>query len=170
MKQAIPKLRTMKRIIPVFALAATMVACNTNPSVDSAQKTIPSTIDTTGYAQFQAWKAQNELANTAAYNANAPVATQPQTQTRTVVKYYPVSSARRSSGSSSSAGSGTTASRKRGWSSAAKGAVIGGVAGAAGGAIINKKNRAIGGVIGGILGAGAGYGIGRGIDKRNGRY
>jgi len=166
MKQAIPKLRTMKRIIPVFALAAAMVACNTNPTVDSAQKTIPSTIDTTGYAQFQAWKAQNELANTAAYNANAPVASQPQTQTRTVVKYYPVRSTR----SSSSSSSGTTVSRKRGWSSAAKGAVIGGVAGAAGGAIINKKNRAIGGVIGGILGAGAGYGIGRGIDKRNGRY
>ena len=167
MKEAIPKLRTMKRIIPVFALAATMVACNTNPSVDSAQKTIPSTIDTTGYAQFQAWKAQNELANTAAYNANAPLsASQPQTQTRTVVKYYPVRSTRNSSSSSS----GTTVSRKRGWSTAAKGAVIGGVAGAAGGAIINKKNRALGGVIGGILGAGAGYGIGRGIDKRNGRY
>lgn len=169
MKQAIPKLRIMKRTIPVFVLAASMVACNTNPNVDSAQKTIPPTIDTTGYAQFQAWKAQNELANTAAYNANAPVASQPQTQTRTVVKYYPVSSARRSS-SSSTAGSGTTVSRKRGWSSAAKGAVIGGVAGAAGGAIINKKNRTLGGVVGGILGAGAGYGIGRGIDKRNGRY
>ena len=66
MKQAIPKLGTMKRIIPVVALAASMVACNTNPNVDSAQKTIPPTIDTTGYAQFQAWKAQNELANTAA--------------------------------------------------------------------------------------------------------
>lgn len=169
MKQAIPKLRTMKRMIPVFVLAASMVACNTNPNVDSAQKTIPQTIDTAGYAQFQAWKAQNELANTAAYNANGPVTSQPQTQTKTIVKYYPVSSARRSSGSSS-AGSGTTASRKRGWSSAAKGAVIGGVAGAAGGAIINRKNRALGGVVGGILGAGAGYGIGRGIDKRNGRY
>lgn len=165
MKQAIPKLGTMKRIIPVVALAASMVACNTNPNVDSAQKTIPPTIDTTGYAQFQAWKAQNELANTAAYNANAPVASQPQTQTRTVVKYYPVRSSR-----SSSSSSGSTVSRKRGWSSAAKGAVIGGVAGAAGGAIINKKNRALGGVVGGILGAGAGYGIGRGIDKRNGRY
>lgn len=164
MKTTIHKLRNMKRIIPVFAIAVSMVACNTNPTVDSAQqKAIPA--DTAGYAQFQAWKAQNELANTANYNANAP---QPQTQTRTVVKYYPVRSSNSSSGSVSSTSSGTT--KKKGWSSAAKGAVIGGVAGAAGGAVINKKNRALGGVIGGVLGAGAGYGIGRQIDKKNGRY
>lgn len=167
MKKILPKSSVMKRIIPVIAIAATtLVACNTNPRVDSAQqKAIPG-VDTTGYAQFQAWKAQNELANTANYNANAT----PQTQTRTVVKYYPVrsGSASRSSGSTVSTSSGTA--RKKGWSSAAKGAVIGGVAGAAGGAIINKRNRVAGGVIGGVLGAGVGYGIGRHIDKKNGRY
>ena len=167
MKKALHKIRTMKKlIIPVLAIAVVMTACNTTPDTATTQKAIQPSVDTTGLAQFQAWKAQNELMSTQQNTAMQP-------QTREVVKYYPVSSARRSSSSGvyrSSSGSSGTATRKKGWSSAAKGAVIGGVAGAAGGAIINKKNRALGGVIGGVLGAGAGYGSGRGIDKRNGRY
>ena len=170
MKRALLKLRTMKKlIIPVLAIAVVMTACNTTPDTATTQKAIQPTVDTTGLAQFQAWKAQNELMSTQQNTAMQP-------QTREVVKYYPVSSARRSSSSgvyrssSGSSGSSGTVARKKGWSSAAKGAVIGGVAGAAGGAIINKKNRALGGIVGGVLGAGAGYGIGRGIDKRNGRY
>lgn len=167
MKNALLKLRTMKwMMIPVLAIAVSMTACNTAPDTATTQKAIQPTVDTTGLAAFQAWKAQNELVSTQQNTAMQP-------QTREVVKYYPVSSSRRSSSSGvsrSSSGSSGTAYRKKGWSSAAKGAVIGGVAGAAGGAIINKKNRALGGVVGGILGAGAGYGIGRGIDKRNGRY
>ena len=165
------KLKAMKKMmIPVFAIAVSMTACNTTPDNSTTQKAIQPAVDTAGLAQFQAWKAQNELVNTEQNTAMQPT-------TREVVKYYPVSGARRtssssrvyrSSGSSGTASSGTT--RKKGWSSAAKGAVIGGVAGAAGGAIINKKNRALGGIVGGVLGAGAGYGIGRGIDKRNGRY
>lgn len=155
----------MKRIIPVFALAVSMAACNTTPDVKSTQTTNTVQADTAGLAQFQAWKAQNELTNTSENTAREP-------ETKTIVKYYPVSSARRSSSSSSGTRTSTssgTASRKKGWSSAAKGAVIGGVAGAAGGAILHKKNRAVGGVVGGVLGAGVGYGIGRSIDKKNGR-
>ena len=167
MKKVLLKLRTMKKlIIPVLAIAVVMTACNTTPDTATTQKAIQPSVDTTGLAQFQAWKAQNELMSTQQNTAMQP-------QTREVVKYYPVSSARRSSSSGvyrSSSGSSGTATRKKGWSSAAKGAVIGGVAGAAGGAIINKKNRALGGVVGGVLGAGAGYGIGRTIDKKNGRY
>lgn len=167
MKTGIPKLCVMKRMIPVWAIAVAMTACNTTPNTDTSQKAIQPAVDTTGLAQFQAWKAQNELVNTSENTAQQP-------QTKTIVKYYPVSSARRSSSSSSGVSRSTstssgTAYKKKGWSSAAKGAVIGGVAGAAGGAIINKKNRALGGVVGGILGAGAGYGIGRHIDKKNGR-
>jgi len=167
MKKQLPKLNAMKKMmIPVFAFAVTMTACNTTPDTGMTQKAIQPAVDTAGLAEFQAWKAQNELVNTQQNDAMQP--------TREVVKYYPVSSARRSSGvsrsSSGSSGTGTTTTRKKGWSSAAKGAVIGGVAGAAGGAIINKKNRALGGVVGGVLGAGAGYGIGRSIDKKNGRY
>lgn len=165
MKKALLKLGTMKRImIPVLAIAVVMTACNTSPDTATTQKSVQPA-DTTGLSEFQAWKAQNELVNTQQNTAEQP-------QTREVVKYYPVSSARRSTSSGvsrSSSGSGT-AYRKKGWSSAAKGAVIGGVAGAAGGAIINKKNRALGGVVGGVLGAGVGYGIGRGIDKKKGRY
>jgi hypothetical protein len=167
MKKQLPKLYIMKRImIPVFAIAVAMTACNTTPDNATTQKAIQPAVDTTGLAQFQAWKAQNELVST---QQNAAMA---QPQTREVVKYYPVSSARRSSSSSSgsTASTGTTTTRKKGWSSAAKGAVIGGVAGAAGGAVINKKNRAAGAVIGGVVGAAGGYGIGRSIDKKNGRY
>jgi predicted small secreted protein len=167
MKKQLPKLYIMKRImIPVFAIAVAMTACNTTPDNGATQKAIQPTADTTGLAQFQAWKAQNELVST---QQNAAMA---QPQTHEVVKYYPVSSARRSSSSSggSTASTGTSTTRKKGWSSAAKGAVIGGVAGAAGGAVINKKNRAAGAVIGGVIGAAGGYGIGRSVDKKSGRY
>lgn len=167
MKKLLPKSSVMKRIIPVFAIAVAMTACNTTPDTASSQKAIQPVVDTAGLAQFQAWKAQNELMST---QQNA--AMQPQV-TREVVRYYPASSARRSSsssGSRTSTSSGTATTQKKGWSSAAKGAVIGGVAGAAGGAVINKKNRAVGGVVGGVIGAGVGYGIGRSIDKKNGRY
>lgn len=164
MKTLLHKSSVMKRILPVLAIAVSMAACNTTPDVKTMQNTNAiQPADTAGLAQFQAWKAQNELVNTTENTAQKP-------ETRTIVKYYPVSSARTSSssGSRTSTSSGT-ASRKKGWSSAAKGAVIGGVAGAAGGAIINKKNRAVGGVLGGVIGAGVGYGIGRHIDKKNGR-
>lgn len=162
MKQNLPKLRSMKNLISVLAIASVMVACNTNPNVNTTQqKAIPTTVDTTGYAQFQSWKAQNELTNTTSNNAAATTPTK--THTKTVVKYYPV----KESMNSTSSG---TAYRKKSWSSAAKGAVIGGVGGAAAGAIINRKNRAVGGIVGGILGAGVGYGIGRHADKKNGRY
>src|SRR6476619_4039156 len=120
MKTNLPKSSVMKRIIPVFAIAVAMTACNTSPNSDTTQKAIQPATDTTGMAEFRTWKAQNELVNTSENTAN-----QPQGQTKTIVKYVPVSSsARRSSSSSSGSGvstsSGTaTTSRKKGWSSAA---------------------------------------------------
>ena len=48
--------------------------------------------------------------------------------------------------------------------------IVGVMAGGAAGAIINKRNRVVGGVVGGIIGAGVGYGVGRGMDKKDGRY
>ncbi|GAB2565336.1 YMGG-like glycine zipper-containing protein [Spirosoma areae] len=53
------------------------------------------------------------------------------------------------------------------WKPQTKGAVIGGAAGGAAGAIINKRNRVVGGLIGAAAGAGAGYAIGKGKDNRN---
>ena len=55
---------------------------------------------------------------------------------------------------------------RKGWSPQAKGAVIGGLGGAAAGAIINKRNRPVGGVIGGVAGGAVGYGVGKHIDNK----
>jgi len=55
---------------------------------------------------------------------------------------------------------------RKGWSPQAKGAVIGGLGGAAAGAIINKRNRPVGGIIGGVAGGAIGYGVGKHIDNK----
>ena len=52
------------------------------------------------------------------------------------------------------------------WSPQAKGAVIGGLGGAAAGALINKRNRVVGGVVGGVAGGAIGYGVGKHIDNK----
>lgn len=176
----------MKRLLPFVALAfiITLVACNSAPRVSEIearikkyQDSVKFSADTVGLAQFQAWKAQNEIVDANQYNAGAAavapaVASAPRS-------YAPV---RRSSGARSvsrSSGSGTRtsesghtaqASKKRGWSKAAKGTAIGAAGGAIAGAVINKRNRVVGGVVGGVLGGAVGYGIGRSQDKKDGRY
>lgn len=52
------------------------------------------------------------------------------------------------------------------WSPQAKGTAIGVGTGATAGAIINKRNRLVGGVIGGVVGGAAGYAIGKHIDNK----
>src|SRR6478672_7645647 len=80
MKTVLLKLNAMKKmIIPVFAIAVAMTACNTTPDNSTSQKAIQPAVDTTGLAQFQAWKAQNELVNTEQNTAMQPT-------TREVVK------------------------------------------------------------------------------------
>ena len=172
----------MKKIL--FLLSFTVIAaflitaCNSNNRAEADavaklkayQDSVKFSADTAGLAQFQAWKAQNELTDEEMLGENTPYAasgsaTQRPAATRT-------RSVSRSSGSRSSS-SGNTASapaKKKGWSKAAKGAAIGGVGGAVAGAIINKRNRVVGGVVGGVIGAGVGYGIGRSKDKKDGRY
>lgn len=59
-----------------------------------------------------------------------------------------------------------TAQAQRRFSPQAKGALIGGGSGAILGAVINKRNRPVGGLIGGVVGAGAGYAVGKHIDNR----
>jgi hypothetical protein len=59
----------MKRILSIlsiFLIAAIVVACNNNKPdvaaiVKSYQDSVKLAADTAGLAQFQAWKAQNEL-------------------------------------------------------------------------------------------------------------
>lgn len=58
------------------------------------------------------------------------------------------------------------AQQRRRFSPQAKGAVIGGGSGAILGAVINRRNRAVGGIIGGVVGAGAGYAVGKHIDNK----
>lgn len=62
--------------------------------------------------------------------------------------------------------SSVRAQERRRWSPQAKGTVIGAGVGGAAGAIINKRNRAVGGIIGGLAGGAVGYGVGKSVDNR----
>jgi hypothetical protein len=191
----------MKKFLPFLSIALVsafvFTACSNKPDADAQaaaalqqqQQTVSP--DTVGLSQFQAWKAQNELANVEEYNQPVQYAAAPVQKAKPVykapVRKAPVTKAPARTQSpapstseetvtgnegtaSSESGSEAKAPVKKGISKAAKGAVIGGVVGAVGGAIINKDNRVVGAVIGGVLGAGGGYGIGRGMDKKDGRY
>ena len=153
------------------AVAILATSCTSTPSDPALTRSAIPAPDTTGLAQFQQWKAQNELASMNQYMAANAAAQQP--ATRTIIKYVP----RRTSSSHSTVYRSTSESsnsaravQRRGWSKAAKGAVIGGAGGAVIGAVISRRNPVLGGVLGGVLGAGAGYGIGHGMDKKDGRY
>lgn len=61
---------------------------------------------------------------------------------------------------------GSQAQAQKNWSPQGKGAAIGGAAGILGGALIDRHNRAVGGLIGGAVGAGAGYAIGKHTDNK----
>jgi hypothetical protein len=187
----------MKRIIPILSLSVLFAACNSSVASDKdaagvgpvAEQASALKPDTSGFAQFQQWKAQQEMAAVKTieepvvqYAAAAPVQKARKVY-KTPVYKEPVSSSTTGTSASeqipgrsedvtmnSESANTAEAPEKKGWSKAAKGAVIGGATGAAAGAVINKKNRAAGAVIGGVLGAGGGYVIGRGIDKKDGRY
>jgi len=170
----------MKRILSFFTVAALVTACNSNPQTDVAnaklqayKDSVRMAADTVGLAQFQQWKAQNELSDVKDYENNAanmaPVRTVVYVPQKTSHTTTAKSSRSTSSGTMNSTSS-NTAMKKKGWSKAAKGAAIGTASGAVLGAVINKKNRAVGGVVGGVLGAAGGYGIGRHMDKKDGRY
>jgi len=169
----------MKKILPISAIATMIamlvIACNRSPQSDANSGKNLNYTDTLGLADFQKWKALNELKDPTVYyqQGNEMASGQP---TRTIVKYVRVKSsatrARRStyrSGSMNSVAQYPAKSMKRGWSRKAKGAVIGGGGGALLGAVISKHNRLLGGAVGGALGAGLGYVIGNELDRKNGR-
>ena len=174
----------MKKILFALSTVAVMASCsNNNPRTAAETQTLIPPADTAGLAQFQAWKAQNELAVANQLAQQNQAVAQPTEVVRERIVYVDrptttrrSSSSTRRSSSSSSGSSGvynsgsTQTAQKKGWSKAAKGAVIGGAGGAVLGAVINKRNRAAGAVIGGVLGGAVGYGIGRGQDKKDGRY
>lgn len=155
------KSTVMKKFLSIItitaAVAVVMAACNTNPVTTKAV----TYEDTVGFAQFQAWKYMNERMDVnEAYMANAP-------QKNSTTKRS--TSSNKSSTMNSSSTHNAKTAKKKGWSKSAKYAVIGGGTGAVLGAVINKRNRVVGGIIGGVLGGGLGYGIGRGQDKKDGR-
>lgn len=169
----------MKKLLPILSLAAIMTACKNEATTSVAKPAA----DTSGLAQFQAWKTAQSLpvqeeatiqyeeavavaAPQRVVRKARPAASAPRTTTREVVRETAPAEAPVVLSNETS----QPAKKKEGWSKAAKGAVIGGVAGAAGGAAINKKNRVVGAVIGAVAGAGGGYAIGRGMDKKDGRY
>ena len=139
-------------IISIFtALAVIMTACTYNPSNAPVNNT-----DTTGFAQFQEWKALQEQQEA----EKAMAATVKETKT---VVYT-------NSGTMSSSTTNEAKTEKKGWSKAAKYGVIGGGTGVVLGAVINKKNRVVGGTVGGVVLGGLGYLWGRSKDKKEGRY
>lgn len=186
----------MKKFLPILSLAFVMVACTTTPKEEAAVAPavglqLPAqNPDTVGLAQYQQWKAQNELV------AKQPQAEQPvkvvYVQAAPVAKAARKPVAKRSTAPKATApvsNSGNEAAPandgvaiadesaneakapvKEGWSKAAKGTAIGAGAGAAAGAVIAKNNRVLGGVIGGVVGGAVGYGLGRKMDKKDGRY
>ena len=183
----------MKKILFALSAMAVMASCsNNNPRTAAETQTLKATpADTAGLAQYQQWKAQNELAVANQLAQQNQVATQQPTKeiVRERVVYVDKPAPKRHSTASTKHATSSTHStastsngngvynstsqntaKKKGWSKAAKGAVIGGAGGAVVGAVINKRNPAVGAVIGGVLGAGAGYGIGRSKDKKDGRY
>lgn len=142
----------MKRILFIFSITAVMASCHQpHTGIDSFvtspnDKAPAATVDTTGLAQFQAWKAQHELADVNTYQPPVEYAEAPKkayaaktTQRRTESTTH--RTATNASGSmSSESGNTAKAPVKKGWSKAAKGAAIGGGSGAVIGAVIKKKN------------------------------
>ena len=129
----------MKRILfilSIFSMVAVIVACNSAPKTDANalikayQDSVKFAADTAGLAQFQAWKAQNELTDPNQYGQPAqyaaPIAASSGVAAR---RSSSVSRSRSSGGGTMRSESGNTAkapARKKGWSKAAKGAAIGG--------------------------------------------
>lgn len=159
------KFTIMKRVLPIIGIALVSVfvftSCKSKSS--STTKEAISQVDTTGLAQFEAWKKQQEFAEQyAIYAANNK---NPNAATKAVRTVYRQTNGSRSTTTSYPA----KAPEKKRWSKAAKGATIGAASGAVLGAVIAKKNRGLGAVIGGVAGGGIGYGIGRHLDKKDGR-
>jgi hypothetical protein len=148
----------MKQILTFTGIVAAIIAIAitaTGRSNNMGSAKSPYT-DTAGFAQFQAWKAQQLSIATVPAQPYARHTVYHENTYRTASPQYTYATQR--------------TYRKKGWSKAAKGAVIGAGSGALIGAVINKRAPAVGAIVGGIAGGGAGYAIGRSMDKKDGRY
>src|SRR5689334_12099004 len=113
-----------------FVAIAVFVSCNTKtPAVGAAGVTA----DTTGFSEFQMWKASRLSSEAPAYQQASNNATQKRPVTKIIKTYVPAES------SVSMNSTGEYAAKpdvKKGWSRKAKGAVIGGGGGAIIGALL----------------------------------
>jgi len=165
----------MKKLLPIFSILLISVilisACNSKTAVDANTGKVLTYIDTAGLADFQKWKAQNELKDPAVYYNQGAEVSMNRPVRKTPKSYSSVQRNSNTGGGSLNSVSQYPAKTtvKKGWSRKAKGAAIGGGGGAILGAVINKNNRLVGGAIGGALGAGIGYVIGNELDKKHGR-
>ena len=154
----------MKKLLPILGIAffaiVIFASCGSKQSSDQLAM---NSVDTTGLAQFDAWKKQQDFAAQYAIYQESMAKSTPVKSNQAVVRKTKETTGSMSTSTSYPA---KAAVKKKGWSNAAKGAVIGGVVGAAGGAVIYKKNRVLGGVIGGVVGAAGGFGIGKHLDKK----
>ena len=162
----------MKRSLLLMSTVVLLAACNSGPKPSPADKTnlsdsLRMATDTAGLADYQAWKAQNELGEKQQQQEEKKPASK---TPKKAASGQTAGTSQAPGESSAGSGSGNTAQEKKGWSKTAKGAVIGGVVGAGTGAVVNKKNRAAGAVVGGVVGAGAGAVIGHQMDKKDGRH
>jgi hypothetical protein len=144
----------MKTKILFSSVAILFVLFVTSCQQKNNEATKTSVIDTTGFAQFQAWKAMQ------AQPAPAPIA---------ATTHRTTTARRHTTSMSSSSSNAANVSQKKGWSKAAKYSVIGGGGGAVLGALLNGRNRVAGGVIGGVVMGTAGYLYGRSRDRKDGR-
>jgi hypothetical protein len=126
-------------------------ACKNNPATSLPANAT----DTTGFAQFQEWKAMKDKESKVA--AQQAWGGTKQNNTKTVAM-------------TSSTTNEAKATKKKGWSKAAKYTVAGTAGGVILGAVINKKDPVRGAVVGGVLLGGGGYVLGRSQDKKDGRY
>jgi hypothetical protein len=160
----------MKKLLPILMIAAIttiiFAASNSKPQPDTSNGKVLTYVDTMGLADFQKWKAQNELKDPSMYKQDNEF-TEP--VMKTPVQRTSVSRTTKKVSMSSTDRYPAKVVQKKGWSRKAKGAAIGGAGGAIFGAVINKNNRVKGGIVGGLLGAGLGYVIGNEMDRKHGR-
>lgn len=152
----------MKTLLLFITLAVLMTACSSNPTIGDGRSSFKTVVDTTGLADFQAWKKLDDQQSGRSHEYT-------KTRHRNTSSRKNNNITKRESATTQTAYP-AKGPRRKSWSKAAKGAAIGGASGAVAGAIINKKNRVVGGVVGGVVGAGVGYGIGRSMDKKDSRF
>ena len=154
----------MKKLLPIFAIAAVMMACNNSANTEEQVRLAKqATIDSIN--RVETAKQLEEASRQHIIDSMNSVASQmhPRVIERTTV-------VKQESGSGNAdyaatpASTTTTTTKKKGWTGATKGAVIGAGAGAITGALTDKR-KGEGAIVGGLLGAGAGAATGAIIDK-----